>query len=317
MNDQNDWPHIAVMGGGAVGCYYGGMLARAGARVTLIGRAQQVAAIQRDGLWFDGLHFQETIPMQASEDPAAAQDAQLVLMCVKTQDTAQAAIALKPWLAPDAVVVSLQNGVENASLIAQYTANPAIAAVVYVACAMTAPGKVRHTGRGDLVIGGIEGAAGIAAPTAAQIDQVSRTLVRAGIPCAISANVEGELWGKLLINCAYNAVSALGRSRYQRQVALPETRALMQDTVREVLAVALAEGVRMPDGDWVDIALKLADAMPQATSSTAQDIALGKQTEIDHLNGLVVRRGAARGVPTPVNRALHALVKLLEQAPAA
>ena len=305
------------MGGGAVGCYYGGMLARAGARVTLIGRAQLVAAIRRDGLRFDGLHFQETIPMLASEDPAAAQDARLVLMCVKTQDTAQAAIALKPWLAPDAVVVSLQNGVENASLIARYTANPVIAAVVYVACAMTAPGRVRHTGRGDLVIGGIEEAADTAAPSAAQIDQVARTLVRAGIPCTMSANVEGELWGKLLINCAYNAISALGRSRYQRQVALPETRALMQDVVREVLAVAAAEGIRMPDGDWVDIAVKLADAMPQATSSTAQDIALGKQTEIDYLNGLVVRRGTARGVPTPVNRALHALVKLLEQAPAA
>ncbi|MFN0164280.1 MAG: ketopantoate reductase family protein, partial [Burkholderiales bacterium] len=125
----------------------------------------------------------------------------------------------------------------------------------------------------------------------------------------VSDNVEGELWAKLLINCAYNPVSALGRSRYRRLTALGPTRELLASVVREVLAVAAAERVVMPPGDWVEIALKLSESMPEATSSTAQDLARGRTTEIDHLNGHVARRGAALGVATPLNFALWALVK--------
>jgi 2-dehydropantoate 2-reductase len=151
-----------------------------------------------------------------------------------------------------------------------------------------------------------------AAPPAAAIDRLARQLERAGVPCQVSGNVEGELWGKLLINCAYNAISALGRARYRRLTTVPETRALMTAVVREVLAVATASGVVMPAGDWVDIVLRLSEAMPEATSSTAQDLARGKTTEIDHLNGLIMRRGAESGVATPANTTLHALVKLVE-----
>ena len=111
------WPRVAIMGGGAVGCYYSGMLARAGAQVTLIGRAEHVQAIARDGLWFEGLRFQEHVAMRASLDPATAAGAQLVLICVKTPDTGAATRDVAPHLAPDALILSVQNGVENAALI--------------------------------------------------------------------------------------------------------------------------------------------------------------------------------------------------------
>ena len=292
------------MGGGAVGCYYGGMLARAGAQVTLIGRAEHVQAIARDGLWFECLHFQEYVAMRASQDPAAANGAQLVLMCVKTPDTGAATRDLAPHLAPDALVLSLQNGVENASLIREQCSNPVAAAVVYVACAMSGPGRMKHTGRGDLVIGGDL--------QPERLQWLAATLERAAVPCRVSDNIEGELWGKLLINCTYNAISALGRARYHRLVAVPESRALMQNVVTEFLDVARTSGIRMPPGDWHEIADKLAAGMPQATSSTAQDLARGRKTEIDHLNGLIVRRGDALKVAVPYNRTLFALVKLLE-----
>jgi len=160
------------------------------------------------------------------------------------------------------------------------------------------------------VIGAMRGAR--VPPTQAQVERLAAVLEVAGVPCRVSPNVEGELWGKLLINCTYNAISALGRSRYRRLTALEDTRALMREVVLEVLAVATAAGVRMPEGDWVDIALKLSASMPEATSSTAQDLARGKRTEIDHLNGFLARRGAQLGIPTPVNRTLHALVKQVE-----
>ena len=308
---MNQLKKIAVMGGGAVGCYYGGMLARAGSDVTLIGRAQHVDAINRDGLDFEGLQFRERVQMRASTGVAAVAGADLVLFCVKSQATEEAARSIAPHLGPQAIVIGLQNGVDNPARIAQEVRNPVVASVVYVAAYMAGPGHLKHTGRGDLVIGNMAAAGSGASAT--QLEQIASVFANAGVPCKLSDNVEGDLWGKLLINCAYNPVSALGRARYKRLTARAETRAVMADTVREVLAVAAAGGVRMPPGDWVEIALKLSDAMPEATSSTAQDLARGKQTEIDYLNGNVARRGAELGVPVPVNRTLHALVKLLEE----
>ena len=303
-------PKTAVMGGGAVGCYYGGLLARAGADVTLIGRPAHVDAITRDGLWFEGLHLQEHIAMRAATDAAACVGAELVLMCVKTPATEAATREIAPYLAPGALVLSLQNGVENAAKIRSECANPVAAAVVYVGCAMSGPGRLKHTGRGDLVIGSDARQGQVPAE---RLHALAGVLERAGVPCKVSDNIEGELWGKLLINCACNAVSALGKARYGRMVELPETRELMQGLVMEVLAVAKAAGLVMPPGDWIEIAIGLARGMAQTTSSTAQDLARGKKTEIDHLNGVIVRRGAALGVAVPLNSALYGLTKLLEE----
>ncbi len=310
---QQSWPRIAVVGAGAVGCYFGGMLARAGAQVTLIGRPDHVAAIERDGLLIERASAHERIAVVASTDIEAARGADLVLFCVKSNDTAQVAQQLAPLLAADAVVLSLQNGVDNVERIRAQVRGPVYAAVVYVAAAMAGAGRVRHTGRGDLVIGAV-GEGNDAMDGARSLEAVAAVFERGQVPCVVSRNVEGELWVKLLINCAYNAISALGRARYRRIVALPAALGVMQAAVREVIAVAAAAGVTLPDGDLVESACRLAESMLDATSSTAQDLARGKRTEIDHLNGFVVRRGEALGVATPVNRTLHALVKLLEDA---
>ena len=307
-----DWPRIAVVGAGAVGCYYGGMLARAGAPVTLVGRPVHVLAIERDGLLLETLHFTERLRLTASTEIAAARGAQLVLFCVKSTDTEAAAQELAPQLAPDAVLLSMQNGVDNLGRLRPHVRGPAFAAAVYVAAAMAGPGHVRHTGRGDLVIGALPPEEPAAAWPA--LERVAVWLQRAGVPCVVSDNVEGELWAKLLINCAYNAISALGRARYRRIGASPQALAVMEDAVREVIAVAEAAGVRLPGGDLAEQARRISASMAGATSSTAQDIARGRRTEIDHLNGYVARRGEELGVPTPVNRTLHALVKLLEEA---
>ena len=306
------WPRTAVVGSGAVGCYFGGMLARAGAPVTLIGRPKHVEAFNRSGLRMDTTRFQASVPISASTDIAAAKGAQLVLFCVKSIDSEPVARSLAPHLAPEALILDLQNGVDNVPRICSQVPNPVVAAVVYVACEMIGAGCVKHHGRGDLVVGAMDVRTGHVLPSRAQLDELAALLGRADIPAVISADIEGELWLKFLINCAYNAVSALGRSRYARMTATPESRAVMEQAVREVLAVAQALGVRMPGGDLVAQAIGLADAMPQQLSSMAQDLARGKRTEIDDLNGFVARRGKELGVPTPVNATLHAMVKLLE-----
>ena len=296
---QRNWPEVAVVGAGAVGCYYGAMLARAGFAVTLIGRARHVEAIRRDGLRFLSGDLDERIAIGATTDIAAVAKAGLVLFCVKSSDTDSAAAAMAQHLKPDAIVLNMQNGVDNAERIRAHTRNTVMPMLVYTAASMPEPGTVKHTGGGSLVIG--RGGEDIAAVFEA-----------AKVPVKIADDIDSELWIKLVMNCAYNAVCALTGTPYGRMVASPEVRAVMVRAVDEVMALAKAKGIRLP-ADLADTTIKLARVMPQTMSSTAQDIAKGRPTEIDHLNGYVVREGLRLGVATPVNTTLHALTKLLEQ----
>jgi len=295
---------IAVMGAGAVGCYYGGMLARAGHEVVLIARPVHVAAIERGGLRLEAQGFDEHVRLAASSDPAAVAGAELVLFCVKSPDTESAGDLLRPHLAPGALLLTLQNGVDNAERLRTRLPQAVAAAVVYVATEMAGPGHVKHHGRGELVIEPSNAAA-------VSSDEVAQMLIAAGVPTEVSPDVVGALWAKLILNCAYNALSAISRQPYGVLVQAAGVADVMGDVVAECLAVAEAEGVRVP-GDVPAAVRRIAETMPRQFSSTAQDLMRGKPSEIDHLNGLVVRRGAERGVPTPVNRVLHTLVKLLE-----
>ncbi|WP_244849211.1 ketopantoate reductase family protein [Caballeronia sp. SL2Y3] len=291
---------IAVMGAGAVGCYYGGMLARAGHEVALIARPQHVEAIQREGLRLDTQTFDEHVRVSASTDASAAKGAQLVLFCVKSTDTDSAAQALAPYLDARSLVLSLQNGVENAERLRELLPHEVAAAVVYVAAEMAGPGHIRHHGRGELVI-----------EPSTMSEDVAHMFAAANVPTEISDNVRGALWAKLILNCAYNALSAIAQVPYGRLVQGEGVTRAMRDVIDECVAVAKADGVTLP-GD-VDAAVRrIAETMPNQYSSTAQDLARSKHSEIDHLNGLIVRRGEALGVPTPANRMLHVLVKLVE-----
>ena len=307
------WPRVAVMGAGAVGSYFGGMLARAGTPVTLLGRRAHVEAIARNGLFIDSLNFQERVAVAASTQPDAARDAELVLFCVKTLDTEAAARLLAPHLVPGALLLSLQNGVDNAGRIRAATGTEAVPAVVYVAASLPAPGRVKHAGRGDLVIGRPGRNSAGRGAGGDDLERVAAIFARAGVPCRISENIEGELWAKLVWNCAGNAATALARASYGQVARNDHSRHVLLAAAKEVLEVARAAGVQLPPMDLVGAGLKLAQELGAATSSTAQDLVRGRRTEIDALNGFVARRGAELGVPTPVNHTLYALVKLLEE----
>ncbi|MEI2415872.1 2-dehydropantoate 2-reductase [Orrella sp. JC864] len=291
---------IAVMGAGAVGCYYGGMLRRAGHEVVLIARPQHVAAIERQGLRMQMRDFDGYVDVAASTQPEAVQGASLVLFSVKSYDTEAAGRQIAPHLAPGALVLSLQNGVDNADRLRAVIGHDVLATVVYVACGMAGPGHVQHHGRGELVLE--------QGPCA---EQAAALLRQAQVPVQVSDNVRGALWAKLIVNCAYNALSAIGQVPYGALVRVPGVEAVMQALLAECRAVAGAEGVALPEG--LDEAVQaIARTMPTQYSSTAQDLARGKASEIDHLNGLIVRKAQARGVPVPVNLTLHTLVKVIE-----
>jgi 2-dehydropantoate 2-reductase len=283
------------------------MFARAGAPIIFIGRKHFADAVNSKGLVLDKSEGRERIAAKATTDMSAIRDCSLILFSVKSHDTDEAAKQKAPFVRPDATVVCLQNGVDNADRVRAAANVIVLPAAVYVAVSIPEPGRVKHLARGDLIIG----------PPSERTHKLADLFVRAGIPCRISDNLEGELWLKLLCNCALNAISALGHARYGEIAESEDAKQLMQNIVDEVLAVARAARVVMPgvcdQRSGMAAVMEIATQMADTFSSTAQDLNRGRPTEIDALNGYIARRGAELGVAVPVNHALFTLVKLAEQ----
>lgn len=292
---------IAVMGAGAVGSYFGAMLARAGHAVTLIGRPQHVEAIKQHGLLLELRDFKDRVAVSATTDAAGVNGADVVLFCVKSADTEAAGRVIAPHLKQGAVVLCLQNGVDNAERLQVEIGQAAVPAVVYVATEIAGPGHVKHHGRGELIIG-----------TSAASADVAAMFSQAAIPTTVSSRVTDELWIKLITNCAYNALSAVSQLPYGRLFQVGGVTDVVKNVVRECTAVAQAVSIIVPE-NINETVLALAGSMPNQYSSTAQDLARAKSTEIDYLNGYIVRKGAELSVPAPTNLALLVMVKLLEE----
>lgn len=295
---------VAVMGAGAVGCYYGAMLALAGHEVVLIGRAPFVDAVTQNGLILEKGGERLVAEVSASTDPSTIRGADIVMVCVKSGDTGEAGQQIAPHLASGCTVLSLQNGVSNAETLGQITGRPVLPVVVYVASHMNGLGVVRHEGRGDLELSG-EGA-----------EDIAGILNEAGVETRVSDDVMASLWGKLVVNCAINPLSAITGLPYGKiaaQAGMPE---LMRDVAQEALAVARAEGISVPDTVFETIRT-IPVTMAGQHSSTAQDLGRGKPTEIDYLNGEIVKRAAKLGIDVPINRTLTLLVKSAERRNAA
>lgn len=307
MSEIREWPRIAVVGAGAVGGYFGGMFARAGAPTVLIGRKHFADAVNSEGLVLDKSEGRERIRVNATADISAVRDCPVILFSVKANDTLSTAKEMAPFVRPDAVVVCLQNGVDNADQIRAAANVATVPAVVYVAVSVPESGRVKHLARGDLIIG----------QPSERTTELPDLFIRAGIPCRVSDNIEGELWLKLLRNCALNAISALGHVRYGQIVQSDDAKKLMEQVVDEVLAVARASKVVLPGvhdrQSGMAAAMELATQMAGAFSSTAQDLNRGRLTEVDALNGYIARRGVELGIAVPVNHTLFTLVKLAER----
>lgn len=307
-------PKIVVMGAGAVGCYFGGMLSRAGHDVTLIARPDHVSAIVSQGLYMDCLSFQEYVAVGAKIEVDAIQHADLILLCVKSPDTITTIELIKPYLSPQTIILSLQNGVDNCERIRSVVPNPVFPAVVYVATMMMGPGRLKHNGRGELVIGPWEQAGSAEDETEAMqtLAGISELFSRAAVPCPVSKDVRRELWFKFLVNCSYNAISAIGQIEYGKMVSVHAVQSLIDTLAEEVLAIAHHEQIFITKDEATRANSMIASTMVEQRSSTAQDIARKKSTEIDFLNGLVVRKGHEYGIPTPANQSVYALVKMIE-----
>jgi 2-dehydropantoate 2-reductase len=303
---------LYIVGAGALGSFMAARLALSGQSVCLLGRAAVARVVQQQGLRLQSAQGAQTVHLPARSDMAALQAAATVLVCVKSADTEALARQMSPWLQAETLVLSLQNGVDNGTLLQRHLRQPVAVGQAYTAAALLQPGVVQHHGGHDLVLGLLP-ERGRAAATAGprQLLALAERLVAAGFQVRLSDQPLIDLWNKLTVNCACNAISAIAQACYGAMAAEPAIAELQAAVLRECVAVAHAEGVAVDAGALQIAVQRVAVDMAAQRSSTAQDLARGRGTEIDQLNGHIVLRGAAHGLPTPANQALWALVKLM------
>ncbi len=297
---------ILVAGAGALGSVVGGLLAASGWPVTLLGRRAHLEAVRARGLAIDGLFGTHRVRgLECVTDAAELRGLYAaILLTVKSYDTAAMAAVVAPFLASDGVLVSLQNGLGNVEAAERVLgAGRVLGARVIFGAELVAPGHTRVTVYADPVL--------IGGGAAAQRWAVA--LAAAGIPAETTADLVAELWGKVLYNAALNPLGALLGARYGELAANPDTRAIMDTVIEEAFSVARAEDValRWPDAIAYREAFygRLVPSTAEHRSSMLQDIERGRPTEIDAMNGYIAARGAARGVPAPVNATLTRLVR--------
>ena len=298
---------IAVVGSGAMGSLFGGMLAEAGEEVTLVDVWEEhVRAINERGLRVRGVGGERAIRIHATTKPGEVGSVELVLIFVKSYDTQKAAADALPMASGQTVFLTLQNGLGNAEKIAEVVgSHRVVVGVTAQGSTLLGPGEIRHAGVGATTIGELNGS------KTARILKIKEAFNRAGLATEVSASILDAVWSKVLVNVGINALTALTGLRNGELLVFPEIRGVMRRAVLEALEVAEAKGVRIR-GNPVEKVYEVAEATAANRSSMLQDIDRGRRTEVGAMNGAIVEMGRRLGVDTPVNEALTAAVLGLE-----
>jgi 2-dehydropantoate 2-reductase len=298
--------HIAVIGSGGTGGYFGGLLSRAGEEVIFVARGAHLEALRTRGLRVKSkLAGEFTLPVRATDSPNEVGPVDLILFCVKTYDTDSAAESIRPLIGAETMLLSLQNGVDNAERIARIAGHDSgLGAVAYVVSAIEAPGIIAQTaGPGTIILGELAGG------TRARIERLHSVLQRAEIAAEVHPDIRIAIWQKFLFICAFSGVTALTRVPIGPIVTDQVTHDLFRGTSEEAEAVARASGIELPE-DCVEQALATAAAVePWGRGSMYHDLANGLRLELEALNGEVVRRGDEQDIQTPLNFVIYAALR--------
>ena len=300
---------IAVIGAGGIGSVFGGRLAAAGHTVWLVHRrAEVVDALTRSGLRLAGPESDERIAVNATSDTSQIGPVDLVLVTTKATDTHSAAVSAKALVESKTLVLTLQNGLGNLEALADALgAERCLAGMTYLGATVLGPGYARLTAAGRTFVG---------EPSAAlsdRVQSVAQTLNDAGLPTEATDKLWQLIWGKLVINAALNATCALTGASGGTALRSEATRTWLGLVAEETAAVAAAHRISLPYTDATARVLQHCRDVGGAKPSMLQDVERSRPTEVDAINGAVVRAGEGVGVPTPYNRALLQLVKGLEQ----
>ena len=301
---------VSIIGSGAMGSLFGGMLSRAGHEVVLYDvYREHVEAIRRDGLAIEQAGSAEVLTCRpgASTDPADTRGSDVLIVFVKSTATEAAARQFAPLAGPDTIALTLQNGLGNEAIMRKHFGVERTAAgVTSQGATFLGPGRIRHAGKGPTHIG-------MASGSHRKLVALATALAQAGFETHVESDVAGLVWSKLVINVGINALTALVNRQNGRLLDLEETRSLMADLVAEAVAVAKARGITLTYADPLQTVYDVAKKTGANRSSMLQDFDRGRETEIDFINGAIVREAAALGIPVPVNAALTRLVKALDR----
>lgn len=300
-----------VVGTGALGTVFGGLLRHAGHPVSFLGRGAHFEQLCRQGGLITGIWGE--FPLEPVSRPQPGELYDIILLCVKSFDTEIAAGQALPFAAPESLVISLQNGLGNVELIARtFGTRRTIGGRVIFGAQVTRPGQVTVTVYADRVL---LGALDPEAPQA-RLSQVVADFNRAGLPTRAVPHILTHIWGKVLYNCALNPLGAILGVPYGALGEHPETRELMRLIIEEIYRVAEAKGVPLPlPTASLYFRHFLEDLVPPTAShrpSMWQDLEAGRRTEIDALNGAIWRYAEEMGLKTPYNQAVTRLVRFLE-----
>jgi 2-dehydropantoate 2-reductase len=297
---------IAVIGAGGVGGYFGGRLARAGEEVVFIQRGAHLDALRARGLTVTSPLGDFALPeMRAQPDATGIGPVDVVLVCVKSNQTDDAAALARELIGDDTVVISLQNGIENEDRLAEALGRAHVAGgVAYILSLIEAPGHVRQSGPARMLFGELDG------KPSPRLERFRDACAQAGIDVALSKDIVAELWAKFTVICPHNGMTAVTRMPIGPIREDPDCRAMLEASAREVIALAEARGVSLPPA-LIENPCAFFDRVPaEMTSSMHYDVTHGKPLELEWLNSAVVRLGRAAGVATPVNHFIYAALKL-------
>jgi 2-dehydropantoate 2-reductase len=299
---------IAVMGAGAVGGYFGARLAAASNDVAFIARGRHLTAIQRGGLTVespqDNLHIRDAL---CTDDPTQVGTVELILFCVKSYDTESAAQSLAPMMGRNTVILSLQNGVDNADKLAQlWGSDRILAGVVYIGSELLVAGRIKHSAGGRIVFGGLDG----------QIHQatqaIERVLSSAQIPCEVHREIRNVQWRKLLWNAPFCAISCMTRATAKEIVESDSLTKLALDCMMEVREAAKSQAVDL-DPALFDETLNFSKSLGDFKPSMLQDLEAGKPLEYEAFNGIVVESLRRTGKEAPTNQVFYGTLEYLDK----
>lgn len=300
---------IAIVGSGAIGGLFGSFLHKSGEDVTFVDIWEDhVKTIQSSGLTIVRRDGDEVLKVKATTDIKEAGTPDLIIMAVKSYDNGQASRDCQRIVGPDTVVLTVQNGVGNVDTIgAVLGRNRIIAGTCAFGCTVLGPGKIKPSPTGSLSIGELDGS------ITPRLKKVVETFTKAGVEMHISQGVDSLIWTKLMVNVGINALTAITMLTNGQLLDYEETKTLQDRVVHEGAAVAKAKGIAFMAEDILEHVRDIARSTYDNKSSMRQDIERGAKTEVESINGAIVKEGRQVGIPTPVNETLTLLVKAIEK----
>jgi len=299
---------IVIVGPGAMGCLFAAFLARKGQDVWILDKHKERSArINLQGISVEGVAGNWQVNVQAAANAQEISNPDLAIICVKTYDTKSAAISAKALPGENFSVLTLQNGIGNVELISEVVgAERVIGGVTNLGATLLDTGKVRYAGKGETIIGRLDGRITV------DLRSIREVFIKAGLETRVSRDIKSFLWSKLVINAGINALTAVTRLNNGKLLDFEFSRKILKMAVNEAVKVAKRKRIKLAYEDPLTKVEAVCEATADNVSSMLQDVLKKKRTEIDSINGVIVRQAEELGLSAPVNIMLVDLIKTIE-----